>query len=44
MNFKDDGHTRGSADEGFSRAAHAPWFFLNATVYGILLNQINDTS
>lgn len=38
MNFRYDGHTRGSADEGFSRAAHASWCFLNATTYGIFLH------
>lgn len=36
MNFKGDGQTRGSADDGFSRAAHAPCLCLKATMYGIL--------
>lgn len=37
MNFKGDGQTRGSAEEGFSSAAQAPCLCLIATVYGILL-------
>lgn len=37
INFKGDGHTRGSADEGLSSAAHAPCLCFRATVYGILL-------
>lgn len=37
MNFKGDGQTRGSAEEGFRSAAQAPCLCLVATVYGILL-------
>lgn len=39
MNFKGDGQTRGSADEGFSTAAQARCLRLRATVYGILLQR-----
>jgi hypothetical protein len=31
MNLSGDGHTMGSADVGFSKAAHAPWFRFSAT-------------
>jgi hypothetical protein len=31
MNFKGDGQTRGSAEEGFSKTAHAPWLCFKAT-------------
>ena len=39
MNFKGDGQTRGSADEGFSKAAHARCLCFRATVCGILLQK-----
>lgn len=37
MNFKGAGHTRGSGDEGFNKAAHAACLCFKATVYGIFL-------
>lgn len=37
INFSGEGQTRGSADDGFSRAAQDPCFLFNATIYGILL-------
>lgn len=39
MNFKGDGQTRGSDDEGFSNAAQAPCLNLTAITYGILLHK-----
>jgi hypothetical protein len=39
MNFKGDGQTRGSADEGFSKAAHARCLCLRETAYGNLLQR-----
>ena len=42
MNLSEEGQTRGSAEEGFRRAAHAACFLFKATVYGILL-QIQPT-
>lgn len=40
MNFNGDGHTSGSADDGLSRAAHAPFLCFKATAYGILLYKL----
>jgi hypothetical protein len=37
MNLRGDGHTSGSADDGFSSAAHAACPRFTATSYGILL-------
>lgn len=37
MNFNGEGQTRGSADDGFNKAAHAPYLYFKATTYGILL-------
>lgn len=39
MNLSADGHTRGSADDGFSSAAHATCPRFTATSYGILLQE-----
>jgi hypothetical protein len=39
MNLRGDGHTSGSADDGFSSAAHAACPRFTATSYGILLQQ-----
>jgi len=39
MNLRADGHTRGSADDGFSSAAHATCPRFTATSYGILLQR-----
>jgi hypothetical protein len=41
MNLRADGQTRGSADDGFSSAAHATCPRFTATSYGILLQKIN---
>lgn len=42
MNFRGDGQTRGSADEGFNNAAQAPRLCLKATEYGILLQDVHN--
>lgn len=39
MNFRGDGQTIGSADVGFSRAAHCLCLCFRATRYGILLQK-----
>jgi hypothetical protein len=44
MNLSGDGHTRGSADDGFSSAAHATCPRFIATSYGILLHTERESA